>query len=252
MNSVQFITCFIVVYLFWFITRWFVLPHLRIFPYIPPVWFWTTLYGVFVYIMNWLFLWIILYLIICYVSWVIIRRVIPNFPIPLKDIILDMEPWNSLSRARILQFIDKLVGVFVSLDTIDKRAYKAANAIADFLKSSYEYLRKEIGYRTGKSPTKPDPNKVMKPDNKYAYPVPPEPPKKKNTVRRSVKPSPFENDEQKQILDEYLQCVEENSVPVFPNMGVETAQAILKNRSASTICKLNMTKTYSNLMFNRV
>lgn len=201
--------------------------------------------------MNWLFLWILLYLIICYISWVIIRRVIPNFPIPLKDIILDMEPWNSLLRARVLQFIDSLVGIFVSRDSINKRAYKGGKAIADFLKSSFFYLRSEIGYRSGKTKTKPNPDQMMKPDTQYPYPAP-QPPKKKNTVRRSVKPSPYETDEQKQILDEYLQCVEENSVPVFPNMGIETAQAILKNKMASTICKLNMTKTYSNLMFNRV
>lgn len=201
--------------------------------------------------MNWLFLWILLYLIICYISWVIIRRVIPNFPIPLKSIILSMEPWNSLLRARVLQFIDQLVGIFVSRDTLNQRAYRGANAIANFLQSSFNYLRKEIGYRSGKDKTKPNPDRMMKPDERYPYPSP-EPPKKKNTVRRSAKPSPFENDEQKQILDEYLQCVEENSVPVFPNMGVETAQAITKNKMASTICKLNMTKTYSNLMFNRV
>ena len=251
MKFTQFITVFIVLYLLWFICRWFVFPHLRIFPYIPPVWLWTTLYGIFVYIMNMLFLWIMLYLIICYVSWVVIRRMIPNFPIPLKSIILGMAPWKPLTDAGILQFIDKLRSIFISNYSLSKRAYTAGNAIAGFLQSSFKYLKSTVGYKLGSGPM-PNADAMLRPDPKYRE-LPPDQVKKKNVVRRSTRQnSIYEEDEMLQIQDEYLQCVEENSVPVFPNMGIETAQAIAKNRSAATICKLNMMKTYANLMYNRV
>lgn len=249
MDFAKFITVFIVAYLFWFICRWFVLPHLKIFPYIPPMWLWTTLYGIFVYVMNWIFLWIILYLIICYVSWIFIRESIPDFPIPLQSILLDMAPWKPLTNAGVLQFIDKLVRIVFSRDAIRTRARKAATATADFLKSSFVYLQREIGYRKNGG-VKPDANRIIKTDPQYKD-VPQEPPKRKVTVRRSTKPSPFENDEMKQINDEYLQCVEQRSVPVYSGQGLETAQAIAKNKTVSIMCKLNMMKTYSNLMYNR-
>lgn len=255
MNFVQFLTVFIVAYLMWFIMRWFVLPHLRIFPYIPPMWLWTSLYGIFVYVMNWLFTWILLYLIICYVSWKVILAIIPDFPIPLQSILLDMAPWKPLLEARVLQFMDELVKVFVSADSIKKRAWRAGNSTANFLKSSFFYIQKEIGFRSGKDPVKPNAEQTVKPPSNEKYSndtgrKDPQP-KRRNAVRRSTRPSPFENDEMKQIQDEYLQCVEENSVPVYPGQGLETAQAIVKNKSASSICMLNMMKTYNNLMFNR-
>jgi hypothetical protein len=193
--------------------------------------------------MNWLFLWILLYLIICYISWVIIRRVIPNFPIPFKSILLGMPPWKPLTDAGILQFIDRLVGIFVSADALDKRAWRAGNAIAQFLLSSYKYLKRFIGFKIYGG-SEPDPNTRIKQNNK-------QPPLPKNAVRRSAKPSMFEEDETQQVKDEYLQCIEENSVPVYKNMGAETAQAIAKNQSAVIVCKLNMMKTYSNLTYNR-
>lgn len=218
------------------------------------MWLWTTLYGIFVYVMNWLFFWIILYLIVCYISWKIILEIIPDFPIPLQSILLDMAPWKPLLQARVLQFMDDLVRVFVSADTIGKRAMRAGRAIADFLKGSFFYLRNEIGYRTGNNKVKPNINEQVRPDQKYADNTgrKEQQPKRPGTVRRSSRSSPFENDEMKQIQDEYLQCVEERSVPVFTGQGLETAQAIIKNKSAATICKLNMIKTYTNLMFNRV
>lgn len=239
----QFITCFIIVYIFWWLGRWFVLPHLRIFPYIRPLWLWTTLYAIFAYIMNWIFLWIILYLIICYISWVVIREIIPDFPIPLKSILLDMAPWKPLTDAGILQFIDGLVRIFVSGDTIKVRAWRAGVSTAQFLTKSYKYLQKTLGYKLGNG-SKPDPNATMRQDNKQ----PPLPP---NAVRRSTKPSLFEQDESQQVKDEYLQCIEQRMLPIYKNMGMETAQAITKNQTATVMCKLNMLQSYSYLTYNR-
>jgi hypothetical protein len=164
-----------------------------------------------------------------------------------------MAPWQPLLQARVLQFIHDLVGIIFSRDALKNRARRAGRAIGNFLMSSYNYVQKQIGFRTGQTKEKPD-SKQIRSDPKYAKDTgrkEPEP-KRRTAVRRSARQSPFEDDEMKQINDEYLQCVEERSIPVFEGQGLETAQAITKNKSAATICKLNSIKTYTNLMFNRV
>lgn len=193
--------------------------------------------------MNWIFLWIILYLIICYVSWVVIREIMPDFPIPIKSILLDMAPWKPLTDAGILQFIDGLVRIFVSADTIKVRAWRAGVSTAKFFQKSYKYLKKTVGFKMYGG-SKPDPNATMKQDKKQ----PPLPP---NAVRRSNKPYIYEQDETQQVKDEYLQCIEQRILPIYKNMGMETAQTITKNQSAVTMCKLNMLQSYSYLTYNR-
>jgi hypothetical protein len=159
-----------------------------------------------------------------------------------------MPPWKPLTDAGILQFIDKIRSIFISRDSFNKRMYTLGNAFAGFFKDSFVYLRRTFGAHLHNEP-RPS-SDIIRPAGNTSSDY--DEPKKKKTVRRSARASMYANEELGQVRDEYLQCIEENSVPVFADMGMETAQAITKNRSAATICKLNMMKTYSNLMYNRV
>lgn len=160
-----------------------------------------------------------------------------------------MFPWDPLEQAGILSFIDGLVKVFVSADSLSKRAYRCAKNTADFLQKSVNYLRDAFGVSIHGG-TMPDPDTYMgpgshKPSSEESVGGP------QPVSKRSSKPPMFEESETQQVKDEYLQCVEQKSVPVYKNMGTETAQAIAKNQSAVVTCKLNMLQTYSNLTNNR-
>lgn len=246
MDASQFITVFIVVYVLWFVGRWFVLPHLKVFPHIKPLWFWGLVYGIFKFLMTIIFGWVVIFLAIVYITWLFIKEAIPDFPIPLQSILLDLFPWGPLTASGILPFIDTLVRVFVSADSLQKRLWNCATGIFKFLTRSYLYVRDAVGFHAGVGP-RPDPNAYKNNGYSAAEGGGPAGSSGPKAVRRSAKSSMFEEEELQQVKDEYLQCVEEKTVPVYRNMGTETAQAIAKNQSAIVTCKLNMMQTYSNL-----
>jgi hypothetical protein len=250
MNFVTFMTLFIVVYLLWFIGRWLVLPHLRIFPYIEPMWLWTTLYGIFAYIMNWIFLWILLYLIIVYITWIIIKNYVPDFPIPFQSILLGSPPWQPLERAGVLPLIDRLRSVFVSTRSLEWRLRTAGTAVGEFFDKAFQYIHQ---YTAAKVQGKETPSNVdyrngnPSQNNNSNSNIP------KNAVRKSSRPSPYEDDEVTQVQDEYLQCIEEESQPIYKDMeGLEKAQAITRNESAIVNCRIRSLRSYSKLVNNRI
>ena len=241
---VDFICVFIVAYMFWMVARWLVLPHLRIFPYIKPQWLWVSMYNAFSYAMNAIFHYILLFLLIVYITWLIIRR-LPNFPIPIKSMLLGMSPWRPLARAGVLDFIDNIRKIIFSTESIDKRLNRTVKAVGDFFDKSLGFL---AGYVAATVKAEPPPNSVQ--FNKYAA--------EDNGLvvkpsRKSVNQSTsFEQDEVNQVQDEYLQCVEEATEPVYAGGGVETAQKIARNQSNIVMCKIDTLTTYSNLLNNRI
>lgn len=236
---VDFICVFIVVYLLWMCIRWLVLPHLRIFPYIQPQWLWVTAYNTFSYVMNMLFFWIILFLIIVYITWLIIRR-LPNFPIPLRRILLRLSPWRPLIKAGVLPLMDNIRKIVWSTDALDKRLTRTAAAFGEFFNKSFSYLS---GFVKSKSTNQSPPAGGVQ------FDVMSDAPPVNDRVKQTVS---YEPDEINQIQDEYLQCIEQDSVPVYEGSGIEIANAMARNQMNRTMCKLQSFTTYSNLLNNRI
>lgn len=243
---VDFICVFIVAYMLWMIARWLVLPHLRIFPYIKPQWLWVTLYHAFSYVMNMLFFWILLFLLIVYVTWLIIRK-LPNFPIPIKRILLRMSPWRPLEKAGVLGLIDDIRKIFFSFDSFDKRIQRAAGALGRFFEKSFFFLGEYANAAINKNKT---PNSL-----EFEAPASSGGGNDLNVkaTRKTVnQTSQYEQEEVDHIQDDYLQCLEEGSEPVYNNQGMETAKAIARNQTNAIMCKVQSFTTYSNLLNNRI
>jgi hypothetical protein len=210
-------------------------------PYIPPQPLWRGLYGVFVFLMNLIFKWILLFLILVYITWLIIKKYVPNFPIPFKMILLRMPPWRPLEKAGVLQLIDSLRKIIFSNQSVEGRLSGVGRAVGNFFGKSLIYVQsytraKISGVRTPAPPT----YSVSGPSSSEA------------AIRKGSKPSPYEEDEVQQIQDEYLQCIEEETIPIYNDMGgMEKAQALIKNSSASTKCKVKSMQSYSKLISNR-
>lgn len=242
MNWVDAICVFIVVYVLWMTLRWLVLPHLRIFPYIKPQWLWVTMYNIFCYVMNMIFFWIILFLLIVYITWLIIRR-LPNFPIPIKRMLLRMSPWRPLAEAGVLPLIDDIRKIIFSADGFERRLTRTAEAFGNFFDKSFSFLAKLV---RAKANNTPEPDNITfnnREDNGLVV----------KPVRKGVNQgTSYEQEEVDQIQDDYLQCLEEGVVPVYDNMGFETAKAIAQNQTNSTMCKIQSFTTYSNVLNNRI
>lgn len=241
---VDFICVFIVAYMLWMISRWLVLPHLRIFPYIKPQWLWVTLYNIFSYAMNAIFMWILLFLLIVYVTWLIIRR-LPNFPIPIKRILLRMSPWRPLDRAGVLPLIDDLRRIVFSTESLERRLDLTVTSLGRFFEKSFKFL---AGYVAATVESKPPPknlqlDKYTAQDNGIVV----------KPSRKSVNQNTsLEQDEVSQVQDEYLQCIEEGTEPVYGGGGVETAKTIASNQTSMVMCKIDTLTTYSNVLNNRI
>lgn len=227
MDPITLIILFIVIYLLWMILRWFVLPHMKIFPYIPPQFIWTTAYGAVVYAATAVFHWILMALAIIYILWIIIKNYVPNFPIPFKTILLNMPPFKPLEDAGVLPFIDRLVDILLSSDRFGTRIRNAANAFADFVKGSVSFIFS---------------NAPM--------------PKRQGSSAPSGAGADTGGDgeavasgEKQQIEDENDRCIEENT-KVLPRdaSGTERAKAMVENQKMRIDCRLKTLQAYTNLM----
>lgn len=229
MSFIDLMILFIVVYLLVMIGRWFVLPHLKVFPNIPPQFLWTTGVKVVLYAMNAIFHYILMALLIIYILWIIIKRFFPNFPIPLRMIFLRLPPFRPLERAGVLPLIDRIVKTILSTAPLPDRLISAGTAFATFVAKSVAFVFKTVG--------------INPPADRYVGESDPKP----------VSESPFNADEEREIRESYLQCVEESTISTTPDMTPsQRQQADVKNTTNTTLCKVKMLSTYSDILSQRM
>lgn len=231
---IDYIVLFIVIYLLVMIGRWFVLPHLKVFPNIPPQWLWTSIVGVIMYAFNAIFHYILMALLIIYIIWMIIKLFVPNFPIPIKRILLRMPPFYQLDKAGILPLIDRVRRLIFSTMTLSERVKGAGSAIGGFLASSTTYTLNKLGMDVPRIPytgVPPPPQKQRK-ERK---------PSKKQILARKI----AENESQQA----YLQCIEESLIPITASMSDEEKKAAsVRNQQNTALCKVDQIGTYSTIM----
>jgi hypothetical protein len=232
MDNIQIMVLFIAAYLLWMIARWLILPHLKIFPYIPPQILWVTLYNILAYIATMVFHWVLMALLIIYIIWIIIKKFVPNFPIPFKTILLAIPPFPPLEAAGILPLIDNMVNILLSGMPFGERLRAAGTAFGEYIMKSVTFILGSI---------------------KDKIPVGTLPADSPKQVQQST-PAPDETDpdkkfQQKEIDQEYSQCVEENTIPVTEDLkGISKAQAMIKNSAAKSQCKMQMLQAYSRAL----
>lgn len=230
---IDLIILFIVIYLLVMVGRWFVLPHLKVFPNIPPQWLWTSIVNVIMYIFNAIFHYILMALLIIYILWIIIKKFVPNFPIPIKKILLRLPPFYPLEKAGVLPLFDNVRKIIFSNMPMSDRVKRAGKAIGNFLAGSTMYVFDKLGVKppigagaqvnSKKKGKKEDEESILTPAEEY------------------------------EIQESYLQCIEQSTLPITPEMTDDDKSKLnMRNQQNTLICKINQLQVYSRIAENKL
>ena len=134
---------FICIFLLWMLARWLVLPHLQIFPKLPPYPLWEGAYGAVLIAATAVF-WIVVCLILfLYVVYKVIEAFVPNLdfpPIRIKDMILGLTPFREMRESGLVALFDN---IFFNLIPVPK-PIKAK--LKDIFFAFRDYLHQSFGF----------------------------------------------------------------------------------------------------------
>lgn len=185
---------------------------------------------------------LLMFLLIIFVIWMIIRYIIPAviwiplfFFIPIRAILLAIPPFPELTDAGILPLMERLLNVFISSDAFMKRIGISAQAVASFLITSTRYVFGNIfpGYN-------PDKYYNSKNDPSRGY----ESSKKEDTDQGTIE----YNKQKKEVTDFYtnsiisienekINCVRKMTKEITPNMDfMEKSQIQASNAGVYAQC----------------
>lgn len=234
---IDYFVLFIVLYLIWQIMRILVLPNLEIFPHLEPLELWLPLYGLVLTVCHYITIGVIVLLLCLYVAWLVVRLL---FGFNLKRV----PPWKQLSQAGLLQLIHAIFGIIFSKLSLKDRLKNVVKRIGMFLVGSYFYAVSTImGKAKQKGINIPDPAKLMETREKTPQEI-------ENEKISAM--STFSSDERRDIQERYLQCVEEQSDVVYPEMtNIQKAEVLTKNERVATTCKLQSFQGYANILSYR-
>ena len=218
------------------IGRFIILPHLKVGVYaLKPYGLWDFLWKVIIKILFKIFSYIIMALHCLWIIWLIIKKYVPNFPIPLKNMLLKIAPFPQLERSGIFYLFGACWGAILSTSPIKDRLTRVGYALADFFTRNMDLAFSTIGlhdtvekiqYATRDKSGAPQPDP-------YRNPEPPIPPS-------------FTDYENREIDDMYQQCIEENTViPTEGASKLELKQLEAKNKITQTLCN---TKRLQSMM----
>jgi len=144
MKILRLMIAFIIIFIAWQVGRWIVLPHLQIFPYIPPNPLWEGLYSVLLSISTAIFHYIVLFILILYALYLIIdnflRWILPPFSIIIAEILLAMTPFRELRESGLKRLFDR---IFFSIIPVPK---KLKDKVRDIAQALGEYLYSSLGF----------------------------------------------------------------------------------------------------------
>lgn len=268
MKILRYMIAFIIVFVAWQIGRWIVLPHLQIFPYIPPNPLWEGLYSIILSIASQVFAYIVLFLLILWVLYLIIdnflRWIFPPFSIIIAEILLAMTPFREIRESGLKRLFDN---IFFSIIPIPKRVSEkvkdVARALAEYLYSSLgftgEILNELLGSPIAKARRKIREKKAeLEGDIKETIsgvgtsitketgmisdaifksdPLPENQEKKKETSSTASR-------EEQYLEKKYEQCLIERNKPYTEDMsGLDRAKVALSNSVNNTICSAQKIK----------
>lgn len=207
-------------------------PHLRVFVYaLEPrgLWLgiWNAIRNILIHILGY----IILFLVIMYFIWLFIKKVIPNFPIPLKMILLKIPPFPQLEKAGLFTFIGNILKAAFGGGRFAKRLKLVGITFRDFVARNTYRILAALGI------------KITMPITIGDTTITPAKPEKK---RKSKKKKKFDLDAAQKMDDELVQCLEENLATITPDMSPNEKKVVLaKNVIARTVCKARSIQSWS-------
>lgn len=233
MFGILFIIC-----MFWlYILRFLAWPLNIAFPSLPPRPLTSMIWRIAVYILNIIFIFLIIAATILYFVWRVLRM------IPLIGWIFDyIPPFKELRETGVFGLIEGILGIIGSgFSQQSFRNFK--NHVGGFFKGSQNYARRAVGgdgsppFSEGDYATNPNPGAS-------SYDTRPASSSTTDGLR-----SKFTEAELKEIDDQYLKCVMENTDPVLTDDGpMQRIQKNIQNSNTKTLCKASMFQTYLTLM----
>lgn len=265
----------IIVSVTWFFGRLMVLPAVdKIFPNLPPVPVVRGIYTIVLEALKAVFHYILIFLLIMYVIYCIIRAFVPAFIlfIPLKQPLLDLTPLYELRVSGIFPLMDRVVEIIFSSMPFTQRIMRALQAIGKFMASSVGYifgqlnfvkiaLNQKLSEMTGRYSSSTQISRSTST------------PKKSGTVQSrsqalkqkrdpnstdplmdaegGVEPTFKPNYSKKgniYVENEYQRCIEKNYKEITPDMSMTNRlQATISNNNTSITCNVQKLKHYSNI-----
>lgn len=231
---------FLTIYLLWFFLRWLVLPHLKIFPYIPPQSVLVPAYNAVAFAATAIFHYILAFLIFIYILWYLINKFVPKKILffKVRSRILAIEPFPSLTKAGILPFMDEIRKIFISLMPFKQRLRRLWTATRTFFNTSIKHvlvsLRHDITIGAKSQYNKYVPKSAFDDDEEDdAGDVP--------AVDRPL--------QDRETEEQYQQCLEESTTPVPADASFADRLFIAtQNSGVRTSCALRRLQTYSNML----
>jgi hypothetical protein len=253
---------FVTYFLAWQIGRWIVLPHLQIFPYIPPNSVWEAAYSVALSGATYVFWFAVLLVVFLYVVYVFVDKVLRYIPPLVGEIVaeflLNITPLKDLRELGLYDLVNNIVGIIFSRKSLKDRILDAVRAIFEFLliatgieknvstirskvlgsNTEPEDIKIEVEYdnedKEEKNITKKQ-NTNIKKDNKYKNISPP------HDIGGTT-------DEERLVQSNYEKCYLENIVPVTDDMSaLERLKLSYMNSIKSSKCNIQLIKDKSNI-----
>lgn len=193
---------------------------------------------------------IMFFMFFMYVIWLIIKKFVPNFPIPFKTILLKIPPFPQLERAGIFAFYHNIMKAIFGKGKFAKRAKLVGKTFADFIARNTEMVMRAIGlgYMFDTFDSKKSNNgKYAQGDTRLA-------PSREERMARNQKRKdpPFEAGAYRKADDEMQQCLEENTVPITKDMSKMDRQITAqRNAMSRIICKARGIQSWSRTIGGR-
>lgn len=261
---IRFMILIIIITVAWFVGRMTVLPAIKIFPSMPPEPIIRGVYTVVLEATKAIFHYILIFLLIMYIIYCIIRKFVPRYIlfIPLRQPLLDLTPLYELRVSGIFPLMDRLAGILLNSMPFSHRIYGAFMAVGKFLQSSVGYIFREL------SPFQQKINQSVSgaSSSSSSRPPPARAQSRQDALKNKRDPNAEEanleneggsepiykanyTERQNQYVEkEYRQCVESQYTEVKPGMStIDRLLANINNNRVAITCNVEKLKHYTRL-----
>ena len=252
---IELIVLCITIYLLWMTLRWLVLPHLKVFPYIPPEALWVNLYNIAAGSATAVF-WIVLtFIVALWIAWRLIKMFVPDniLGIPLGSAITGSTPFREFEQAGIFRFFDEILVVILNFAPFKETLKGLWRACQNFYQRSLSYvfskLRRE--YNVTDALTRAAGGSGAGGRQTFGFNFAPQegPDGDPDDAGGG---SPEEQAMRRDVTDTYLQCLEENRIAVDPDASSgDRMRVAIRNSTVRAMCGAKKINTYATLMSYR-
>lgn len=235
------IITFCILMFFFNFMRIFIFSHLKVGVFsLQPSGIWLRIWYYFNLVLTVIFIWIVATIFVLWIIWHIIKKYVPNRPIPLRSIFLKIPPFPQLTAARIFSLYDAGWNIFLGKSSFGDRLINYGKEIGQFIAVNTDLALDVIGVKKGVE-------KIKQLSREEASIQPESEAKRGGSVRPP--PPPYEKSDEHTIDDQYQQCLEENVIPITEDMEDKDKRAAeVKNTATATTCKIKTFQAYAKLL----